>query len=186
VAVVGERIWVVGTSGSGKTTTARRLADGLGLAHLELDSIYHQPGWTALPTSEFRSAVMGFVDADAWVVDGKYRAVRDLLMQRADTIVCLDHHRVRQTARVARRSFVRSMKRVELWNGNRERWRNLWPFGEPERTIVGWTWQNVPRARRLFDELEAGSGAGVRVVRLRGWPAIDAFVAETIGATREA
>ncbi|MFJ9388451.1 shikimate kinase [Nocardioides sp. NPDC101246] len=39
------RVSVVGSSGSGKSTVARRLADILGVPYIELDSIHWQPGW---------------------------------------------------------------------------------------------------------------------------------------------
>lgn len=173
-----QRISLIGTSGSGKTTTARRIADALDLPHLELDAVFHQPGWTALPDEAFRDEVSRFCAADRWVVCGKYHQVRDLLFERADTIVCLDHNRVRQTLRVARRTLVRGVRRQELWNGNRETLRGLWPFPDGETSIVRWTWDNVPRARRLFADLEQQPPhPGVRVVRLRGWRAIDDFVA---------
>lgn len=172
-----QRIAVIGTSGSGKTTLARRLAHDLGLPHLELDAIYHQPGWTPLPVEELQAQARAFCAADRWVTCGKYSAVRPILFERADTIVCLDHNRVRQTARVAGRTVRRVIDRQELWNGNRETVRNLWPFGDPEKSIIGWAWQGVPRARRLFDELEARPPhADVRVVRLRGWTEIRAFL----------
>jgi hypothetical protein len=169
-----ERISIVGTSGSGKTTLARSLAAALDLPHLELDAVYHQPGWTALPEEEFQATVADFVAQDRWVVCGKYRAVRPIVFGRADTIVCLEHHRLRQTLRVARRTARRSRRKEELWNGNRERWGSLWPWQPAESSIVRWTWDDVPRARALFAQLEAEwPPRGVDVVRLRGWPAIN-------------
>ena len=50
-----ERIVVVGTSGSGKTTLAQALSDKLGLAHIELDGIFHQPNWVPRPADEFQA-----------------------------------------------------------------------------------------------------------------------------------
>jgi cytidylate kinase len=50
------RVVVVGNSGSGKTTFALRLAQALDLTHVELDSIYHQPGWTPLDAEEVSGA----------------------------------------------------------------------------------------------------------------------------------
>jgi adenylate kinase family enzyme len=44
------RVSILGTSGSGKTTLARRLAAALDLPHLELDAVFHQPGWTGSTT----------------------------------------------------------------------------------------------------------------------------------------
>jgi hypothetical protein len=110
--------------------------------------------------------------------------VRELVFARADTIVCLDHNRLRQTLRVAGRTVRRAARREELWNGNRESWRNLWVFASPDDSIVRWTWANVPHARALFDRVEAEHGArGVRVVRLRGWRSVERFLADGNGPT---
>lgn len=173
------RISVIGTSGAGKTSLARRLADRLDLAYLELDAVFHQRGWTSLPDDEFRARVEVFCAGDRWVICGKYAVVRDLIFDRADLVVCLDHNRLRQTLRVLGRTWSRGLRRTVLWNGNREPLRALWPFGDPQASIVAWTWQNVPRARVLFDQVEArfAETPEVEVVRLRGWRQIDAFVA---------
>ena len=69
----------MGNSGSGKTTLAAQIAAGLGVPHLELDSVFHQPGWTELPLEEFRAKVGEVVATDRWVVDGNYTAVQDLV-----------------------------------------------------------------------------------------------------------
>lgn len=53
----GRRIVVVGTSGSGKTTMARRLAERLGYPHVELDALYWEPHWTPAPVEVFRERV---------------------------------------------------------------------------------------------------------------------------------
>ncbi|CAN5649639.1 hypothetical protein BH10ACT1_BH10ACT1_07710 [soil metagenome] len=176
-----ERIAIIGTSGSGKTTLARALAQRLDIPHLELDAVFHQPGWTQLPTEAFQSRVSEFCAADRWVTCGKYAAVRPILFQRADTIVCLDHGRLRQTLRVLRRTVRRIVTREELWNGNREGLRAFW-WPDPEASIVRWTWDNVPRARALFDEVERNPPhPGVRVVRLRGFDEIGDFLAAAAG-----
>lgn len=171
------RIAVIGTGGSGKTTLARHLAAALDVPHLELDAVFHQSGWTPLSDAAFRERVEQFCAGERWVTCGKYATVRDLLFARADTVVCLDHNRVRQTARVWWRSARRVVTREELWNGNRERLRGLWPFGSPERTLTRWVWEGIPRSRAMFDRIaEDPPGHAVVVVRLRGWPQIDAYL----------
>lgn len=136
------RLSVVGNSGSGKTTLARRLAAALGVPHLELDAIFHQPGWTELATEEFRRRVADELGTDdGWVVDGNYSAVRDLLWAQADTVVWLDLPRSTVMRRLLKRTIRRAVTREELWNGNRE------PIGgmfrrDPRENIVLWSWRN--------------------------------------------
>ncbi len=51
------RVSVVGGSGAGKTTFARKLAHAIGGTHIELDAINWQAGWRDLNTEypeEFR------------------------------------------------------------------------------------------------------------------------------------
>jgi adenylate kinase family enzyme len=42
------RVVVVGTSGSGKTVMAKRIATGLDLRFIELDRLHWEPSWEAL------------------------------------------------------------------------------------------------------------------------------------------
>ena len=102
------RVSIVGSPGSGKTTVSRHLADRLGVAHVELDSIFHQAGWTELAPDEFRRRVGAVVSADGWVVDGNYTTVQDLDWARADTVVWLDLPR----RLVMRRVVVRTLRRA--------------------------------------------------------------------------
>jgi adenylate kinase family enzyme len=133
------RVSVVGNSGSGKTTLARQLAARLDVPHLELDSIFHLPDWQELPVDEFRQRVTEFIAQPAWVVDGNYGAVRDLVWQAADTVVWLDLGRGRLMRRLVRRTLGRLLLRRKLWNGNRERWSNVWSR-DPQRSILAWAW----------------------------------------------
>lgn len=89
---LGDRISVVGNSGSGKTTMARTLAAHLGLPHLELDAVAQQANWTMLDHSEFRRRVGQFITAPRWVIDGNYTkaGVLDLVWSSADTVLWLD------------------------------------------------------------------------------------------------
>ncbi|HET9730718.1 MAG TPA: shikimate kinase [Acidimicrobiia bacterium] len=137
------RVSVIGSSGSGKTTFGRTLAARLGVAFLELDSVYHQANWTPLPAEEFRERVQEFAAGDAWVIDGNYGAVRPVVLERATTVVWLDYRRSRIMTRVIRRSIARAIFRRELWNGNREEFRF---FVQPDHPIR-WAWAQHHRKR---------------------------------------
>ncbi|WP_238010092.1 shikimate kinase [Dactylosporangium sp. AC04546] len=133
------RVSVVGNSGSGKTTVGRALATALGVPFVELDSIFHQPGWQPLDTVEFRRRVSDVCTADGWVVDGNYSAVRDLIWARADTVVWFDLPRRTVMRQLLFRTLRRGLTGAELWNGNREHLRNLLNT-DPEESILRWAW----------------------------------------------
>ena len=45
---------------------ARSLARAIGAPHVELDSLYHQPGWTPLDGDSFRGRVLELTGVDAY------------------------------------------------------------------------------------------------------------------------
>ncbi|HWD54921.1 MAG TPA: hypothetical protein VG346_07350 [Acidimicrobiales bacterium] len=157
------------------------------MTHVELDSIYHQPGWTPLSDEEFRSRVTAVTEAGAWVVDGSYSVVTDIVWGRADTVVWFDLPYLKVMARTIRRTVRRSFTREELWNGNRERLSNLWSL-KPERSIIAWaaTRHGVYR-RRYRDAAVDPRWVGLHFVRLSSQAQADTFLASVAtAATKEA
>ncbi len=158
---------MVGNSGSGKTTVATALSSALGVPHLEIDAVFHQPGWTPLETQEFRRRVAEFAAAPAWVADGNYSVVQDLVWARADTVIWLDPPRRRVMRQVIWRTLRRMALRVELWNGNRERWASL-VRADPEESIIRWAWTQHHRYRQRYERAAADpANAHLTFLRLR-------------------
>lgn len=170
------RVSVVGVSGAGKTTLGRRLGERLDVPSVELDSIFHQPGWQELPTDEFRRRVAEVVAGDGWVVDGNYSAVRDLVWERADTVVWLDLPRPLVMRRVIRRTLRRTVTREELWNGNREPL--LAPLRlDPEKSMIRWSWVNHGKYVERYAAAGADPANGhLRFVRLRTPAEVEALL----------
>ena len=158
---------VLGSSGSGKSTLARRLSAVLAVPCLELDSVFHQPGWTPLPDGEFRARVGDFVAQEAWVVDGNYARTRDLVLARADTVVWLRLPRRTVMSRVVRRTAVRALLRRELWNGNRESVHAVLSR-DPERSIVRWAWTTHGMYDAEYEAMAAESPQRWVVLRTPG------------------
>lgn len=142
------RVSVVGNSGSGKTTLGRALAARLEVPFVELDAIYHLPGWTPIDVEPFRTIVAELAGGDGWVIDGNYGAVRDLVWARADTVVWFDLPRRTVMRQVLWRTVRRAVTRQQLWNGNRERLSSLLRL-DPQRSLLRWAWtrHEVYRAR---------------------------------------
>jgi hypothetical protein len=159
------RVMVVGTSCSGKTELARRLASILGLPHLELDAVHWGPGWKPAPAQRFRAEVLRLSGRDGWVADGNYSRVRDILLDRATHVVWLNYGLPVVLSRAVRRTLRRVFLRQRLFGGNRETFfRSLCSSD----SILVWVLRSHPRRRREYGALLGGSQAsGLRVVELR-------------------
>jgi adenylate kinase family enzyme len=125
---MGRKIAVIGSCCSGKTTLAARLAEMLGVTHVELDALHHGPNWREATAAELRAKVDdALAGLDGWVTDGNYMSkLGASVIDRADTIVWLDLPLRTLLPRIWRRSRRRMRDRTELWNpGNYETWRGL-------------------------------------------------------------
>ena len=162
------RTVVIGTTGSGKSTTAARLAAALSVPRVEMDAINWQADWIALTDTDvplFRSRVAEAVRGDAWVVDGNYSVARDIVWPRATAVVWLNYPFGLIFSRLARRTLRRTLGHETLWAGNKERLTThlftrdslfLWAFKSH--------WRRQRTLRKLFQEPEQ---AHLRLFRMR-------------------
>lgn len=168
---------VVGTSCSGKTTFARRLATILGTPCFELDALYWGPGWTRRP--DFHQEVLAAAQQPRWVIDGNYSSVRDIIWRRCTAIVWLDYSFARVFSQALRRTVRRVVNRERLYGGNRETLGNA--LFDPEAPL--WLVVRTHGKRRgefpeLFRRPEYGHTS---VIRLRAPAAAERFLAGASG-----
>jgi adenylate kinase family enzyme len=158
------KISVKGSSGSGKSTIASDLARRLGVPYIELDALHHGPNWSEPTAEEFQARVRRAMEQapGGWVVDGNYDSkLGDLVVADADTIVWLDLPLFVKWPRVWRRTMHRIRNGVELWNGNRETWRDAFASRD---SILVWVLRSHVRHRRTWPKRFGGDP---RLVRLR-------------------
>ncbi len=163
---LGLRILVLGTSGSGKTTVADRLARARGVPHIELDALHWEPNWQEAETAVFQKRVRAALDAapDGWVVDGNYFTKLDpSTTAAADTLVFLDLPLPLVLGRLVRRTIRRSRTREELWSGNREHLHALFT----RDSLLLWALRSHRRNRRRYRQRIDAAGPGLVAVRLR-------------------
>jgi len=173
-----DRVAVVGTSCSGKSTLAARLAARLDAPHVELDELHWGPGWSTEPPGVFRAKVESALAAPRWVCAGNYSVVRDLVWRRATTLVWIDLSFPLTFSRALLRTARRTLLREPVCGDNRERWLG---FLDPE-WIPYWVIRTWARNRRRFAAaIDSGEFAPLDVVRLRSRAEVDRF-AETIAA----
>jgi adenylate kinase family enzyme len=141
------RIAVVGATGSGKTILAGNIAQHLSIPHIETDSIYWGSNWMPIPLDEFRLRMDRITQGKYWVIDGNYSKVRDLVWGRADTLVWLDYPFLLVFWRLLHRSISRIFSREELWNGNRETFRNMFLSRD---SLFVWLFQSYSHQKRAY------------------------------------
>ena len=117
------RVVIIGTPGAGKTTLGKALAKKLVAPFIELDALYWHAGWT--PAPNFVKQVEMALQTERWVVDGNYRKVQPLVLERADTVIWLDYSFGIKLWRLFWRTFRRAFTHETLWNGNTEDARNF-------------------------------------------------------------
>ena len=167
------KIAVVGTTCTGKTTIAKRLAEIYGVPHVELDALHWGPDWSEATADEFRARVQRALAVDGWVVDGNYTGkLGELVLERADLVVWLDP----SLPTVLRRLGTRTVRRVrtgeELWAGNRETWRGA--FFSRDSLFLWALKTHWPRRARYEERL-----AKYDVVRLRSPSDTEAWLAQS-------
>lgn len=171
-----QRFVVVGTSGSGKTSFARRLAAVRGITHIELDSLHWEPNWTEAPPDVFLARVDNATSADSWVVDGNYSKARPFVWQRADTIVWLDYAFHTVIWRLFSRTIRRAISQEELWKGNRESWRLSFLSKD---SVLLWGLTTYHRRRREYEELlSAGEFPHLTVLHFKSPDAAEKFLSD--------
>lgn len=163
------RVLIVGNSGAGKSSLARRLGEKLGLPVVHLDVLFWKPGWTESDDDEFHARIADYQGTDAWISDGNFGGSWHLRMPAADTIIWLD-----QPPWLC---LLRAMWRVVHYrDGTRP------DMAEGCRESVDFkfyhfilTYNRTVRPR--LEKALAEHGAHARIVRLRSDREIDAFVA---------
>ena len=168
-----QRVLVVGITGAGKSSAARRLATTLGVPFHELDALALGPGWTTPP--DFVDTVQAILERPGWVLDSfGYEPVREAMWAAADTVVWLDYPRRVVAARVLRRSAGRTVRRTPVFGGNIETWRS---WLDPEHP-VWWAMTQFRARRRLLLSLTTDPQARhLQVYRLRTPGEFESFLA---------
>ncbi len=142
------RVALIGSSGAGKSTFGRQLAEACDLKHIEVDALNWGPGWqnrSATAPADFEHLIKAAVGTDRWVIDGNYLAAMSHALPKATHLIWLDYSR----AVVMRRVIWRSLRRViggqEVWTGtgNREYFRSWLDKGYPIRE----SWDSFDRWR---------------------------------------
>ena len=158
------RIIIVGTSGAGKSVLGAQAAKKLGVPFLELDAYFWLAGWVQVSKEVFRQKVSEAIAEDAWVAGGNFSLARDVIWERADTLVWLDYPLRLTLWRLFRRTVTRIITQEDLWQtGNRETWQKQFLSRE---SLFIWAVRSHRRHAKQFPELlKQGEYAHLKVHR---------------------
>ena len=161
------RVVVIGTTSSGKSTLAERLAKQLDLNFIELDALHWEADWAEASLEEFRERVEQATKAKRWIVAGNYHVVRDIVWPKAEAVIWLDYSLGRIFWQLTRRTFTRWRTRELLWGKNRER---FWPHFKlwSQESLFHWLLKTYWRRKRETPELLAlPEHKHLRVIRFK-------------------
>lgn len=166
------RIVVLGVAGSGKSTTARRISEALGIPWHRMDEINWRPGWDMLPPAAQRPVAERVCAEDAWVLDALYSGWAEVARPRIELYVGLDLPWRVSFGRLLRRTVARIRSGEPVCNGNRETWRRALATTD---SILLWHARTFARKRRTIREA-AHRPDGPPVLRFTRQGDLDAWI----------
>ena len=170
------RINVMGTSGSGKTSVARRIAKKLNIPYVELDELFWKPNWTESTDEEFFPKLEEALSVDGWVLDGNYTRTIPIKWKRCRMVVYLDLPFHIVLYRIIKRSLIRGFKNEELWAGNKE---TVLKHLFTRDSMILWTMKTFFTNRKRFAiNSKNPEYSHIKFVRLRSKKEIGNFVTQ--------
>lgn len=105
------KIAIIGYSGSGKSSLARKLGEIYGIPAMHLDSVHMVGNWEIRGEDESKYMLKEFMNKPDWIIDGTYKKyyIKERLKQ-ADYILLLNFNRID--------CFIRCMKRYQQYRGS--------------------------------------------------------------------
>ena len=136
-----QRVLVMGSSGSGKSTFVRRLSEITGLPSVSIDAIFWKPGWVASGADEFQARMLEATREPRWIMDGNYThsGAGELRRELADTVIWFDLPRITCMLGIFRRIAVSyGQVRPEMAAGCPEKidfefFRYVWAYRRQQR-----------------------------------------------------
>lgn len=179
---IGHRIHVIGSSCSGKSSLAERLARTLALPLVELDALNWEPNWVGLSTTdpdEFERRLRDATADDAWIVAGSYaRFSERVFWPRLETVIWLDLPLPLLMARALTRSWRRWRSKQLLWGTNYERfWSQLMVWRKDESLLWWIATQHRRKRRAMIERMAKPEWSHIRFIRLVSTAETERFVA---------
>ena len=144
------RINVIGTSGSGKSTFCKQLAQQFSIPHIEMDALFWKPNWEKTSYDEFIKEIEIALEQDSWILDGDYTKTIPIKWKTVDIVIWIDYSFSRTLYQTIKRSIARLITKKELWPGT-ENIETLTKIFSKD-SIILWTITHYQKNRRKYKE----------------------------------
>jgi adenylate kinase family enzyme len=172
-----KRVLVIGSSGAGKSTFARRLGEKTGLEVIHLDKLYWKPNWVEPARSDWKKTVENALKGDSWIMDGNYSGTMELRLPACDTVIFLDFPRALCAFRVVKRvAFSYGRTRPDMASDCEEQFD--WEF-------VKWVWNFPTRTKPKVEALLKQFENEKTIIRLQSKREVESFFAKFFSNTVE-
>lgn len=170
-----KKVIVIGTTGSGKSTFARKLAVKINASYISLDLLFWKANWQATEDDEFFPKIREAISADTWIVDGNYFRTQEITWAQADTIIWIDLPFWLTFYQCFTRGLDRALSKQELWPGTG----NVESFSRmlSKDSILLWLIKTYKRNKIRYEQKEREAKAmGLSFYRLRSRSEMSCFL----------
>lgn len=150
-----KRINVIGTSGSGKTTFARLLAETLNSTYIELDDLFWLDDWQESSDEELSHNYCNAITkakmneiSNAIVIDGYYSRFRTLIWQDVDTVIWINISFHWNLYQILKRTMSRVISQEKLWENSNNKESLKMMFGKD--SIILWMLKTHFKNRKKY------------------------------------
>jgi len=144
-----KRIVIIGTSGCGKTTLAKKLSKILNITCYDLDDYYWLPNWQPQSDKEFFNIVDMLSSKKTWIMSGNYSKVNHFIWERCDTIIWMDYSLLRCLYQGIKRSLKRYIGKQPCCGNNYESFRRTFLS---RNSIILWILSTYKRRKKSYKQ----------------------------------
>jgi adenylate kinase family enzyme len=147
-----KKILIIGSSGAGKSTFARRLHRAIGLPLIHLDRLYWKPNWVeTTDKSKWKRTIENALRGDAWILDGNYSGTLEMRLEKCDAVIFLDLPRLLCIYRILKRvALYKKGSRPDMADGCDERFD--WEF---VKIVWNYPTRSKPKVEALLHRFES-------------------------------
>jgi adenylate kinase family enzyme len=167
------KIYIVGTVGSGKSFLAKQLSESLRIKHYDLDDIFWAEKFGKMREEKERNKLFRVLcNRKKWIIEGVYSTWIDYGIKKSDLVIVLDMRIYVLLWRIIKRTIKRQKSKQKGKARYRENWRDLMGL---IRAAIRYRKKSHPRG--YYKHMELIGKHKIKFVHMRSKRQIKRFLA---------